>query len=268
MCLATNGLLVTPKICEKIKKSGIQMISLSLDGSTDSVHDDFRQQPGAFQATIRAAEYFNEHHMDFLINSSFTKRNQHDIAKCFKLAKSLGAKAWYLFMVIPTGHGEALLNELISEKYYQEILDWHCELEEKHSDILLRPTCAPHYYRVRFEKEKKKKSFKKHPSLSLSPSGRKGCLAGQHIALLDAEGNIQPCSYFPLSAGNIRHENFQTIWESYNLMRSLRDFSQYKDRCGECEFIKICGDCRARAHVMNNNFLAQDPFCSYTPSRR
>src|SRR4030067_1791399 len=41
MCLATNGSLVTEDICEKIKSSKIRMVSLSLDGSSAEVHDDF-----------------------------------------------------------------------------------------------------------------------------------------------------------------------------------------------------------------------------------
>src|SRR3972149_1780161 len=49
MCLATNGTLVTDDICEKIKTSGIKIVSLSLDGSEESVHDDFRNQKGAFE---------------------------------------------------------------------------------------------------------------------------------------------------------------------------------------------------------------------------
>ena len=51
MCLATNGTLVTDEICRKIKKAGIRMVSLSLDGSTAAVHDNFRNQPGAFGMT-------------------------------------------------------------------------------------------------------------------------------------------------------------------------------------------------------------------------
>jgi len=84
---------------------GIRICSLSLDGSTAAVHDDFRKQPGAFEATLRAAEVFNRNGMQFIVNSSFTKRNQHDIAATCKLAKSIGAHAWYMFMIVPTGRG-------------------------------------------------------------------------------------------------------------------------------------------------------------------
>ena len=46
MCIATNGMLVTEEICKKMNASGVKMVSLSLDGSTEKVHDDFRKQKG------------------------------------------------------------------------------------------------------------------------------------------------------------------------------------------------------------------------------
>ncbi len=102
MCLATNGTLVDNSVCEKIKSSGVKIVSLSLDGSDEKTHDDFRNQKGAFAGTINAATLFRSHGIEFIINSSFTKRNQEEIPKVFKLAKELGATAWYMFMIVPT----------------------------------------------------------------------------------------------------------------------------------------------------------------------
>ena len=62
MCLATNGTLVTEEICHNIKESGIRMVSLSLDGASAAVHDDFRNQIGAFEGTIKAAGLFRKIH--------------------------------------------------------------------------------------------------------------------------------------------------------------------------------------------------------------
>ncbi len=265
MCLATNGTLLTPEICKKIISSGIKMVSLSLDGSYPELHDTFRCQPGAFRATVEAARILKEHKIDFLINSSFTKVNQHDIAECFHLAKALGAKAWYLFMVIPTGRAKELLDELISVDDFQEILDWHYELENNEDDIMVRPTCAPHYYRVRFEHDKHKEKRGRRRKLAFSPGDSKGCLAGQTIALLDVDGNVLPCSYLPIPAGNINEQPFNEIWSDSKLFKDFRDFKSYEGRCGDCEFIKICGGCRARAYMINGNYLAEEPFCHHVP---
>lgn len=268
MCLATNGSLITDGMCRLIKAAQIKMVSLSLDGASAEVHDGFRGQVGAFESVIRAATYFRENDIPFIINSSFTKRNQLDIVNCFRLSKALGAYAWYLFMVIPTGRGEALLEELIAPSDYQEILDWHYQIEKSEDSILLRPTCAPHYYRVRFQHNRKNHDPHKPRSLSFSPGGSKGCLAGQTIAMVTATGELQACSYLPISAGNVKQKPIRDIWEKSELLQNLRNFATYKGRCGQCEFIKICGGCRARAYMMKGDYLAEEPFCTYQPLRR
>jgi radical SAM protein with 4Fe4S-binding SPASM domain len=238
MCLATNGTLVNDTICEKIKDSGIRIVSLSLDGSTEAIHD---------------------------INSSFTKRNQEDIPSVYRLAKELGATAWYMFMIVPTGRGEEIMNELTSKEDYEDILEWHYQMEKDEHDMLVRPTCAPHYYRVVLQKAKEEKVKFERRTLKFSTGGSKGCIAGQLICLINVDGDVFPCSYFPKSAGNVKVQSFQEIWEDSELFKELRDFKKYKGRCGSCEYINVCGGCRARAYSLHGDFLEEEPFCNYMP---
>lgn len=265
MCLATNGTLVNEDICKNIKESGIRIVSLSLDGSEESVHDDFRSQKGAFAGTIHAAELFKKYGTEFIINSSFTKRNQAEIPKVYKLAKELGATAWYMFMIVPTGRGEEIMNELISKEEYEEILEWHYLMEKGEHDMLVRPTCAPHYYRIVLQKSKQEGSKFERRSLKFSTGGSKGCIAGQLIALIDVDGNVLPCSYFPKPAGNIREQSFKNIWENSELFKELRDFKKYKGKCGSCEYVTVCGGCRARSYAVSGDYLEEEPFCGYKP---
>jgi heme b synthase len=267
MCLASNGTLVTDEVCEKIKSSGIRIVSLSLDGATGKVHDDFRKQKGAFSGTINAARLFRKHGIEFIINSSFTKRNQDEIPRVYRLAKELGATAWYMFMIVPTGRGEEIMNELISKEDYEEILDWHYQMEKDEKDMLVRPTCAPHYYRIVLQKSKEEGEQFERRSLKFSTGGSKGCIAGQLIALIDVDGNVLPCSYFPKFAGNIRDKSFKEIWENSELFRDLRDFKKYKNKCGACEFINVCGGCRARSYSVTGDYLEEEPFCGYVPRK-
>jgi len=267
MCLATNGTLVDDSVCENIKSSGIRIVSLSLDGSDETVHDDFRSQKGAFSGTINAAKLFKKHGIEFIINSSFTKRNQEEIPKVYRLAKDLGATAWYMFMIVPTGRGEDIMNELITKEDYEEILDWHYDMEADEDEMLVRPTCAPHYYRVVLQQAKKKGEKFKRRTLKFSTGGAKGCIAGQLICLIDVDGNVLPCSYFPKPAGNIRETSFKDIWENSELFKDLRDFKKYKGKCGSCEFVNVCGGCRARAYSVYGDYLEEEPFCSHIPRK-
>ena len=267
MCMATNGALVDDDVCRRMEEADIKMVSLSLDGSTAAIHDDFRQCQGAFDGVMRAAETFRRNGRKFLINSSFTKRNQADIPNTFRLAKSLGATAWYMFMIVPTGRGEEIMSELISSEDYEEILEWHYQQEKEEGEILMRPTCAPHYYRIVPQKAKEEGVTFQRRSLSFSTGGGKGCIAAQSICLIDCFGNVKPCSYFPRIAGNVKQTPFREIWENSPLFRELRDFKSYKGKCGQCEFINVCGGCRARADAVHGDYMEEEPFCNYVPVR-
>ena len=56
MVMATNGTLITEKMVKMMKASGIQRISVSLDGPTPETHDAFRKVRGAFEGSLRGIE--------------------------------------------------------------------------------------------------------------------------------------------------------------------------------------------------------------------
>ena len=68
-----------------------------------------------------------------------------------------------------------ILSELISKEDYEEILEWHYQMEKNETDMLVRPTCAPHYYRVRLQKAKEERLKIEPRTLSFSTGGGKGC---------------------------------------------------------------------------------------------
>lgn len=265
VCVAINGTLLNSENCQRLKDSGIKLVSLSLDGPRAEIHDDFRKQKGAFDKILRGIERLKEYRIEFIITSSFTQRNQSDINNTFRLAKKLGAKAWYMFMIVPTGRGKEVLSELITKEDYEDILNWHYELEKNEQDIYLRPTCAPHYYRVFAQRAKREGQNFKRRSLSFSTGGSKGCVAAQSIAFINFKGEVMPCSYFPKSGGNILEKSLKEIWNSH-LFRELRDFKSYKGKCGLCEYLYVCGGCRARAYSLTGDYLEEEPYCDYIPS--
>ncbi len=258
--LATNGTLVDRKLADKIKEH-IDVVSLSIDGSTSKIHDNFRGVEGAFDKTLNAAKIFKEIGINFIINSSFTKRNQHDIENTYKLAKKIGAGAWYMFMIVPTGRGEKISEELISKEDYKEILKWHFYTELKENEIFVRPTCAPEYYALCDMEAKKNNINYERRNLKFSTGGAKGCIAGQKIAFIGYDGEVKPCSYFLRSAGNISDKGFLDIWHNSKIFKDMRDFKNYNKKCAACRYLNVCGGCRARADAYYGDYMAQDPYC-------
>ena len=74
-----------------------------------------------------------------------------------------------MFMIVPTGRGEEIMSELISKEDYEDILEWHYQQEKDEDAILMRPTCAPHYYRVAPQRAKAEGVTFERCSLSFPP---------------------------------------------------------------------------------------------------
>jgi radical SAM protein with 4Fe4S-binding SPASM domain len=99
-------------------------------------------------------------------------------------------------------------------------------------------------------------------------SFRRGCLAGTGFCFVSHVGDVQPCGYLNLVAGNIRKQSFGEIYLESELFRNLRDVSQLGGKCGYCEYRMICGGCRARAYGVQGDYLGEEPYCIYQPRKR
>ena len=79
--MSPSGSKLTPEIIQKIKQSDVRMVSISLDGSTDNVHDKFRNVPGSFEMVTSTLDNLNKYELPFQINTTITQHNLKDIEK-------------------------------------------------------------------------------------------------------------------------------------------------------------------------------------------
>ena len=93
----------------------------------------------------------------------------------------------------------------------------------------------------------------------------KGCLAGTGVCFISHEGEVYPCGYLPVIAGDLRKQSFSDIWENSEVFHELRDTNNLKGKCGCCEFRNVCMGCRARAYAATGDFMDEEPFCVYEP---
>ena len=264
VALATNGTLITDESAKKIKDAGIARASISIDGSTASSHDGFRGIPGAFEKALNGARLLKQNGVEFQFNMTVTKRNVAEIDDILALAIKEGAAALHLFMLVPVGCGvEIAETDMISAEKYEEVLNWFYDRSREVS-IEFKATCAPHYYRIirqRAKAEGRTLSFETDGMAAMT----RGCLAGTGVCFISHRGEVQPCGYLPLSAGNVVKTPFPDVWEKSELFLTLRDFSTLKGKCGACEYKGVCGGCRARAFYAEDDMLGEEPYCLYEP---
>ena len=93
----------------------------------------------------------------------------------------------------------------------------------------------------------------------------KGCLAGTGVCFISHEGEVYPCGYLPVIAGDLRKQSFLDIWNNSEVFHELRDTNNLKGKCGCCEFRNVCMGCRARAYAATGDMMQEEPFCVYQP---
>lgn len=254
MVMAPNGTLLTDENVKKIMSSGIKRISISLDGPDAFSHDNLRQVSGAFNTACEGIERARISGLEFQINTTVTKRNIKLLPEIMELAKKLGAKAHHIFLLVPTGRAKDMTSEELSASEYEEALKFLAG-EKKGSSLEIKITCAPHFNRVLLQE---------HASSASDLSGR-GCMGGVSFCFVSHIGDVQPCGYLEIKCGNVLKEGFKDIWFESEVFNNIRDFAQYKGKCGVCEFRTVCGGCRARAYTKYGDYLREEPYCTYEP---
>ena len=266
MVLATNGTTVDSDVVHKMLDSGIKRISISLDGADAQTHDSFRGLHGAFESALRGVAHCNAVGMPVQINTTVAKHNLSQLPDILRLTESIGACALHLFLLVPTGCGKEISGrEMISPDEYEGVLNWLYD-STKEAKINLKATCAPHYFRVmrqRAKAEGVKITAETHGFEAMT----KGCLAGSAVCFVSYKGDVYPCGYFPVSAGNVLKTPMSKIWRDSELFDSLRRPAMLKGKCGHCEYVNVCGGCRARAYAETGDYLGEEPYCVYDPKK-
>jgi radical SAM protein with 4Fe4S-binding SPASM domain len=293
VALATNGTLIDERMAHAIMDSGIQRVAISIDGADETTHDSFRRQPGSLAAALKGFRHLRRLGMSMQINCTVTRHNVHQIETLYASAQELGADALHMFMLVPVGCGVQIAeSNMLPAEEYERVLNWMYD-KSKDRALHLKATCAPHYFRVM-----RQRAAAEHVPIEAThshgkpehgparghgqahPGGKgngggpnmaamtKGCLAGSAICFVSHTGEVFPCGYLPVTAGNVKHQSMQEIWEHSEVFGRLRDVDQLEGKCGLCEFKKVCLGCRARAfYATRGNYMAEEPHCIYEPRR-
>jgi len=268
--LATNGTLIDVETARRIRDSGVARVSVSLDGATADMHDRMRLIPGSFESALVGIGHLHDHGVPFQINVTLTKQNVGQMHQVYELARSLGAVAVHIFMLVPVGCGRTLAEtDILSPWQYEAIMHEIVALE-KRAQIQIKVTCGPHYERIKRESGLHGPAGPSHhakaaPGAARHGGSTRGCLAGLGVLFVSHRGEVYPCGYLPVDCGNVLEKDLVTIWDESEDLARMRDTANLKGKCGICGYKEVCGGCRARAFAATGDYMAEEPFCSYVP---
>jgi AdoMet-dependent heme synthase len=302
VALATNASLVHRDTAARIAKDGIRRVSVSLDGADAETHDSFRSVPGSFTAALAGIAALRAAGVPLQINTTVSRHNIDQLDRMLVLSRELGAVALHLFLLVPVGCGmEIAEDEQISAGEYERVLRWLYKVREGAPDLQLRATCAPHFHRVERQMEEEAGTAREgapaaasgrpahaaaamhatageHAAAAAGPGGSphgaggtmhastRGCLAGTGVCFVSHTGKVYGCGYLPVEAGDLAEQSLADIWETSPLFAELRAFDKLHGKCHGCDYVSVCGGCRARAYGMTGDYLGEEPLCAYKGS--
>jgi len=259
--IGTNGVLITENLARRLAEAGARGLSLSLDALDPDRHDRFRMVRGAWQNTVKGAEILNRTGLPFIVQTTVGSHNLGELDAIADFAHDrLAAKVWNLYFLVPTGRGQFVSD--ITATQYDEVLASLYRIQRKYDRrMLVNAKCAPHYIKTVLENA----VTETDPKIRTYSGGAGGCPAGTHYMGIRPNGDVTPCPYLPVFAGNLRRAALTDLWASSELFTGIRRRASLGGRCGACEMNAQCGGCRARAYGMTGDVMAEDPLCTHTP---
>jgi AdoMet-dependent heme synthase len=267
MALGTSGYLLSQKTAGRLKDAGIRSVAVSIDSANPDVHDRFRGRPGSWGRAVRALRWCREAGIGTRINMTIQDYEIALVNEVVTLGTGLGVNDYQVFFPVPAGRAHAGTGGTPSE--YENLIG-KILTRYRSGPVHIRPTCAPQFVRIADQ-------------LGIRDDARgRGCIAGIRYCRIYANGDVTPCPYLPVTAGNIRETPFSRIWYESALFAALRDPGNLTGKCGRCGYKGACGGCRARAYGITDaardmcgglvrpahsvgEFCGPDPSCIYEP---
>lgn len=220
--LITNGCFMDEDTVKKVLNTGVDRISLSVDGATEKVHDSIRGE-GSFSDIKKAIDNLNEYrdmrnYVEYEFTTVVMNRNYHELVDIYNLMKESGFDYINYQALIPDNSFE------VSQSYNDNLWLDSDEVEElegiceKLMDIKSRTGDI--------------RNTKKYLNILPRYFGNREdfrygkCMAGYEVVHIDPYGNIDLCGFGP--SINVRDGNLEEKWKG-------GEYKELRKKVKKCE---------------------------------
>jgi radical SAM protein with 4Fe4S-binding SPASM domain len=253
--LATNGMLLTPEMCARLKAANVKYVEVGLDSIDPEVHDAFRGQPKSWERTVRGFRNCVATDIKTGMATCFTRHTAHKVDETVQFALDLGCKTFSHFNFIPVGRGRQIMDEDLTPGQ-RELLLRRLQEHLTEGKITIVST-APQFGRSCITYGLEEGLFAtghagRGPGKKTMVLSRYigGCGTGRCYCAIQPNGIITPCVYIAtIKVGDIRQKSLYEIWNN-DLFDTLADREDRGDHCGVCTYRHYCGGSRAAQNAL------------------
>ena len=252
--LATNGTLLSDRVCTLLMNSNMLAVSVSLDGWNDEMNVIRRGgKADNFGIIVDGIKRLVEKKVELAVDTEIclkptyeTKVDAEYFEKMICFSIDLGVDK------IKFANPERSLNH--ESKHYQQEVNRYYEnmlsialLQKKYQDRIKITNIT-------------------NPVVScgqIGIPGNKGCIGSQELIAINPDGRITPCLMNDTVLGNYyNYPSLKTFFDESAELKEYRKSIIPNQICGGCEIYLQCrGGCQVRKIVDNGSICGMDPYC-------
>ncbi len=258
----SNGLLLDHKVALELKEAGIKAVGIPIDSVRPEAHDRLRDMSGAFNKAVSAIQACLNMDLEVIVTTMALKDTCDEMPVRVDFLESLGVDEVAVYDLIPVGRGRDVMDQAMTIEQRVNLMQYLEAKQEENGVVFAMSGGQPLYPEIATKihrnhdsnpKDLLLKEFWVHNSV--------GCHAGIMYLNLRPNGDVCPCTFLPITVGNIREHSLTDIWRSSPTLNKLRQRKTLKGTCGNCGYRETCGGCRARAYACTGDYLETDPIC-------
>ena len=260
--VATNATLIDDAVASRLRRCGVVIAAVSLDGFDAATHDAIRGIPGAFESALRGMRALRRSGILLHVNITAMEYNMDQMAPLMALVDELGTGIVLMYQLVPVGRGRRIEEAALDLSANERLIRFMAQAQRT-TRAIMEPVAGPQYWPFLLQRA----GIRSGPLLRLAEIVFHGCSAGRGFVYIKPNGEVWPCPFIETSCGSVRETPFPVIWATSPVFKELRAREQLlKGRCGDCEYRRLCGGCRGRTWATTGDYLAEDPSCFIHPA--
>jgi len=249
--ISTNGFHLNEATIDRIPKTGLKHIQVSIHGYKD-IHDSLVRVCGAYDIVLKNLIKLIESSIDVEIACVGLKENFESIPNLLNDLASIGIKKFRILRYMPA-HTKEMLQHIPSIKVIMDTMPKITEIAKKNNITLFSSFCPGLVSDPRLIYESI------HPMALTCPAGK------SEFAILP-NGDVYPCVNLKdnssMYIGNILKDEVKEIW-NHPTMIKLRKLTpkDYTGICGRCKKKYACYSARCIAFNLTGDIYGDDLSC-------
>ncbi|MDD5235644.1 MAG: radical SAM protein [Methanocellales archaeon] len=185
--VVTNGLLLTEEYVRRLKKAGLDILTISLDSPYPEIHDRFRGVTGLFDRVTEGIKHAIKAGLIVCVIYVASPQNSDSetMNDLLEYCEKLGVHELLIDEIFAGGKWSG--KEVLTDRDRERLINL--------ARVQKRNICVTPFFHLR------------NPDLF-------GCFAGRRWMFISPTGDVMPCMHTPISFGNIRETDLKDIWKS------------------------------------------------------